>query len=227
VLLTVTTTHVPATDLGFLLHKHPAKVQSFTIASGIAHVFYPEATDARCTAAMLLEIDPVALVRGHKGRGGTDFALRQYVNDRPYAASSMLAVAMSRVFKTAMTGRCDARPELAAAALPLDIHLPALPCSGGPELAAKLFEPLGWTVAATPVALDEQFPDWGDSRYVDLRLTGTHRLAEALNHLYVMLPVLDNTKHYWVSTDEVDKLVRAGEGWLASHPERDLITRRY
>jgi 3' terminal RNA ribose 2'-O-methyltransferase Hen1 len=227
VLLTLTTTHVPATDLGFLLHKHPEKVQSFEIASGVAHVFYPQASDERCTAALLLEIDPVALVRGHKGRSGGDFALRQYVNDRPYAASSMLAVAMSRVFKTAMAGRCDARPELAATALPLEIHLPALPCSGGPELAVKLFEPLGWTVAATSVALDDQFPDWGDSRYVDLRLTGSHRVAEALHQLYVMLPVLDNAKHYWVSTDEVDKLVRAGEGWLAAHPERDLITRRY
>jgi 3' terminal RNA ribose 2'-O-methyltransferase Hen1 len=227
VLLTVSTTHAPATDLGFLLHKHPAKVQSFEIASGVAHVFYPDATDERCTATLLLEIDPVALVRGNKGRSGGDFALRQYVNDRPYAASSMLAVAMSRVFKTAMAGRCDARPELAATALPFEIRLPALPCSGGPALAVKLFEPLGWTVSATSVPLDEQFPDWGESRYVDLRLTGTLRLAEALNHLYIMLPVLDNAKHYWVSTDEVDKLVRAGEGWLATHPERDLITRRY
>jgi 3' terminal RNA ribose 2'-O-methyltransferase Hen1 len=227
VLLTLATTQDPATDLGFLLHKHPARVQSFEIASGVAHVLYPESTDARCTAALLLEIDPVALVRGQKGRSGGDFALRQYVNDRPYAASSMLAVAMSRVFKTAMAGRCDARPELAATALPLEIHLPALPCSGGPALAVNLFEPLGWTVSATSVPLDERFPDWGESRYVDLRLTGTLRLAEALNHLYVMLPVLDNAKHYWVSTDEVDKLIRAGEGWLATHPERDLITRRY
>jgi 3' terminal RNA ribose 2'-O-methyltransferase Hen1 len=226
VLLTITTTHRPAAELGYLLHKHPAKVQTFEIASGVAHVFYPEATEERCTAVLLLEIDPVGLVRGSNKHGG-DFALRQYVNDRPYAASSMLAVAMSRVFKTAMAGRCDARPELAASAIPLEIHLPALPCSGGIELAARMFEPLGWSVAATSVPLDDEFPEWGDSRYVDLRLTGTHRLADALNHLYVMLPVLDNAKHYWVSTDEVDKLVRAGDGWLAIHPDRELITRRY
>ena len=226
-LLTVSTTDTPATDLGFLLHKHPAKVQQFEIASGVAHIFYPDASEERCTAALLLEIDPVGLVRGRQGRGGGDFALGQYVNDRPYAASSMLAVAMSRVFKTAMAGRCDARPELAATAIPLEIHLPALPCTGGSAMAMQLFEPLGWTVSAARIPLDEQFPDWGASRYVDLHLTGTLRLAEALNQLYVLLPVLDNAKHYWVSTDEVDKLVRAGGGWLASHPERDLITRRY
>jgi 3' terminal RNA ribose 2'-O-methyltransferase Hen1 len=227
VLLTVTTTRTPATDLGYLLHKHPARVQAFDVPVGTAHVFYPQASDDRCTAALLLEVDPVGLVRGHKGRGGDGFALGQYVNDRPYAASSMLAVAMARVFRTAMAGRCDARPELAAERMPLELHVPALPCSGGPALAARLFEPLGWTVTATGVALDETFPAWGESRYVDLRLSGTIRLADALNHLYVMLPVLDDAKHYWVSPDEVDKLIRAGDGWLASHPERDLITRRY
>ncbi len=218
----------PATDLGYLLHKNPARVQAFEVASGTAHVFYPEATDAVCTAALLLEVDPVGLVRGRQGRdGGEGFGLGQYVNDRPYAASSLLAVAMSRVYKTAMSGRCEARPELAGSAIPLELRIPVLPCRGGPDLARGLFEPLGWEVSATPIPLDEAFPEWGNSRYVDLRLTGTHRLADALNHLYVLLPVLDDSKHYWVSTDEVDKLVRAGAGWLADHPEKPLITRRY
>ena len=218
----------PATDLGFLLHKNPGRVQAFDLPVGTAHVFYPEATSARCTAALLLEVDPVGLVRGRRGPdGGEGFSLGQYVNDRPYAASSMLAVAMSRVFKTAMAGRCEARPELAAAEIPLEMAVPVLPCRGGPDLARRLFEPLGWQVAAAPIALDEAFPAWGDSRYVDLRLAGRIRLADALNHLYVLLPVLDDAKHYWVSTDEVDKLVRAGGGWLAGHPEKALITRRY
>src|SRR5262249_47004944 len=171
---------------------------------------------------------PVGLVRGRRRPdSGECFSLGQYVNDRPYAASSLLAVAMSRVFKTAMTGRCQARPELAASAIPLELGVPALPCRGGPDLARRPFEPLGWEVAAAPIRLDEAFPAWGDSRYLNLRLTGRMRLADALNHLYVLLPVLDDSKHYWVSTDEVDKLIRAGGGWLAGHPEKALITRRY
>ena len=226
-LVTISTTVDPATDLGFLLHKHPEKVQSFPVTAGKAHVFYPEATARRCTAALLLDVDPVALVRSARGQAAESSTLGQYVNDRPYAASSMLAVALSKVFKTAMAGRCDARPQLAAAPVPLDLHVPVLPCRGGPALAGKLFAPLGWQVTASPVPLDPQFPGWGESPYVDLRLAGRLRLAEALNHLYVLLPVLDDAKHYWVSTDEVDKLVRAGCGWLAAHPERDLITGRY
>lgn len=226
-LLSISTTLAPATDLGFLLHKHPDRLQSFEVSVGTAHVFYPEATDDQCTAALLLEVDPVSLVRGRKGPSSEGFALGQYVNDRPYAASSMMSMALSKVFRTAMTGRCDSRPELAAAPIPLEIHLPALPCRGGADLARRVFEPLGWKVHAAAAALDPEFPAWGESRYVDLQLAGEVRLADALNHLYVLLPVLDDAKHYWVSPDEVDKLVRAGGGWLATHPDKELITRRY
>ncbi|WP_326590767.1 3' terminal RNA ribose 2'-O-methyltransferase Hen1 [Streptomyces brevispora] len=232
--LTISTTGTPerpATDLGFLLHKHPEKAQTFPTSHGTAHVFYPEASTERCTAALLLEVDPVALVRRGKGKGrggAPDAALAQYVNDRPYAASSLLSVAMSTVFKSALGGTCRAMPERAEETLPLRIEVPVLPARGGAELVRKLFGPLGWSrVDAVAVPLDEQFPEWGDSRYVRLVLEGELRLADALRQLYVLLPVLDDAKHYWVSPDEVDKLLRAGEGWLADHPEQKLITSRY
>ncbi|MFJ3929464.1 3' terminal RNA ribose 2'-O-methyltransferase Hen1 [Streptomyces sp. NPDC090029] len=232
--LTISTTGTPenpATDLGFLLHKHPDNAQAFSTAYGTAHVFYPEASAERCTAALLLEVDPVALVRRGKGKGrggAPDTALAQYVNDRPYAASSLLAVALSTVFKSALRGVCNALPDRAAAPLPLRVELPAVPARGGAELVRTLFEPLGWAqVDARPVPLDERFPEWGDSRYVRLVLQGELRLRDALRQLYVLLPVLDDAKHYWVAPDEVDKLLRAGEGWLADHPEQKLITSRY
>ncbi|WP_431947533.1 3' terminal RNA ribose 2'-O-methyltransferase Hen1 [Actinacidiphila sp. bgisy167] len=231
--LTITTTGsggTPATDLGFLLHKHPEKAQVFSTSYGDAHVFYPEASEQRCTAALLLEVDPVALVRRGKGKGrggAPDSALGQYVNDRPYAASSLLAVALRTVFASALRGVCDARPERAAQPLPLRIEIPAVPARGGAALVRRLFEPLGWAVEAEPVELDERFPAWGESRYVRLALEGELRLSVALRHLYVLLPVLDDAKHYWVSPDEVDKLLRMGDGWLAAHPEQRLITSRY
>ncbi|MFI1971520.1 3' terminal RNA ribose 2'-O-methyltransferase Hen1 [Streptomyces cinnamoneus] len=231
--LTISTTGTPenpATDLGFLLHKHPEKAQRFSTSHGTAHVLYPEAGVERCTAALLLEVDPVALVRRGKGkeRGGpADPTLAQYVNDRPYAASSLLAVALGSVFSSAVKGQCAARPELPGRARPLRVEVPALPARGGAALIARLFEPLGWTVTARPVALDERFPEWGESRYVSLVLEGELRLADALRHLYVLLPVLDDAKHYWVAPDEVEKLLRSGEGWLEDHPEQRLITSRY
>ncbi|GAA4816582.1 3' terminal RNA ribose 2'-O-methyltransferase Hen1 [Streptomyces ziwulingensis] len=232
--LTVTTTGTPerpATDLGFLLHKHPDKAQAFATSFGTAHVLYPEAGPERCTAALLLEVDAVALVRRGKGKGrggAPDAALAQYVNDRPYAASSLLAVALGNVFSSALHGVCRARPELPAAPRPLRIEVPALPARGGADLVRRLFAPLGWTVTADSVGLDPEFPEWGDSRYVRLVLESeTRTLAQALRHLYVLLPVLDDAKHYWVAADEVDKLLRTGEGWLPGHPEQRLIVHRY
>lgn len=220
----------PATDLGFLLHKHPDRAQAYSTSHGTAHVFYPEASAERCTAALLLEVDPVALVRRGKGKGSggaPDATLSHYVNDRPYAASSLLAVALSTVFRSALRGMCVARPELPDETRELRIEVPVLPARGGAALVRRLFEPLGWMVTAEPVALDETFPEWGDSRYVRLVLEGGATVAEALRHLYVLLPVLDDAKHYWVTADEVDKLLRAGEGWLPAHPEQAVITSRY
>ena len=226
-LLTLTTTHQPATDLGYLLRKNPARPQSFELSFGKAHVFYPEATNERCTVALLVEVDPVGLVRNRRGPAGEGGALAQYVNDRPYAASSFLSVAMADVFGTALAGNSKERPELPNAPLPFQVTFSALPCRGGELFLRKLFEPLGYQVTASRLALDGQFPDWGESAYFQVELSATLPLKLLLSHLYVLVPVLDNDKHYWVSDDEVKKLMRHGEGWLAKHPEREAIARRY
>ncbi len=221
-LLTIATTHFPATDLGYLLHKHPDRLQSFALSFGKAHVFYPEALAFSCTAALLLDIDPVGLVRG---RGGS--TLEQYVNDRPYVASSFLSVAISQVFGSALNGRCKDKPELAETALPFTVKLAVLPCRGGEAVLRRLFEPLGYTVTAWRHILDDKFPEWGESPYLTVELQGTVRLQDLLSHLYVLIPVLDDNKHYWIGDEEVEKLLRHGEGWLGSHPEQELIAKRY
>jgi 3' terminal RNA ribose 2'-O-methyltransferase Hen1 len=222
VLLTITTTYQPATDLGYLLVKHPGRVQTFTLAFGNAHVFYPEASPERCMAALLLDMNPVRLVRGE-----SDFALEQYVNDRPYVASSFLSVAIAQVYGSALSGICKDRPELADTPIPLEATVTALPSRGGQDLLRRLFEPLGYTMQTERYVLDETFPDWGNSAYYTVTVSATTRLTDLLSHLYVLIPVLDDDKHYYVGTDEVEKLLRHGEGWLAAHPERDLIATRY
>lgn len=215
-LLTITLAQAPATDLGFLLGKHPDRVHRTELAFGYATVCFPQADVDRCTAALIVEVDPVGLVRRSDPSGSPDgFTLGQHVNDRPYAASSLLSVAISRTLGSALHGRSRERPELAAAALPLELAVPAVRDTD--NLAARLFGPLGWAVDPIPVG----------PRHVALRLTGTGRLADALTAVYVLLPVLDDAKHHYVGPDEADKLMRAGEGWLAGHPERELITRRY
>jgi 3' terminal RNA ribose 2'-O-methyltransferase Hen1 len=226
-ILTISTTYRPATDLGFLLHKNPDRYQTVELTFGTAHVIYPEASEGRCTATLLVDIDPIALVRNHRGPSGNDFSLSQYVNDRPFVASSFMAVALGRVFSTAMSGRSKERPELAEREIPLDVTLPVVPCRGGELVLRRLFEPLGYSVEASAIPLDSEFPSWGDSRYFAVRLTGTMKVKDVLEHLFVLLPVLDDDKHYWVGPDEVEKLLRRGAEWLGTHPDRELIANRY
>jgi 3' terminal RNA ribose 2'-O-methyltransferase Hen1 len=226
-LLTITNTHAPATDLGYLLHKSPYRVQSFPLSFGQAHVFYPEARTEQCTAALLLDVDPVGLVRNRRGPSGAGRTLEQYVNDRPYVASSFLSVAIARVFGRALSGKSKDHEELVETPLPLRAKISVLPCRGGEGFLRRLFEPLGYEVAAHQHALDEHFREWGESPYFTVEISAQVRLRDLLTHIYVLAPVLDNEKHYWVGDEEVEKLLRHGEGWLASHPEREAIAHRY
>ncbi len=226
-IFSVSTTHRPATDLGFLLYKHPGKLQTFQLRFGQAHVYYPIATDEACTAALLLDIDPIQLFRSQKVSGNSSFALQQYVNDRPYVASSLLSVAIAEVYGTALSGICKTKPDLAAQELPLTATLSVIPSRGGADLLHRLFEPLGYKLKVQAYPLDAKFSDWGTSDTFTVELQCEKRLKDLLTHLYVLIPVLDDDKHYYVGEDELNKLLARGEGWLASHPERDLIVERY
>src|SRR5499427_9414955 len=224
-LLTITTTHQPATDLGYLLHKNPAKLHSFDLSFGKAHIFYPEASAECCTAALLLDVDTVGIVRGRRGQH--DGTMEQYVSDRPYVLSSFLSVAIGRSLGTAMTGRSKGRQDLADQPILLSAKLAVVACRPGEGLIRELFEPLGYLVTCERHPLDEKFPEWGEGPYYTVHLKATVRLRELLNHLYVLIPVLDAEKHYWVGKDEVEKLLRKGQGWLASHPNKEAIVKRY
>jgi 3' terminal RNA ribose 2'-O-methyltransferase Hen1 len=213
-------------DMGYLLFKNPARVHSFDLAFGKAHVFYPELSDAKSAACLLIDIDPVGLVRG-RSHGASEGTLDQYVNDRPYVSSSFLSVAMSRVFGTAMGGRSKERQELADTPLEWTAVIAVAPCRDGEAFIRALFEPLGYAVKAERHPLDDRFAEWGNGFYYTITITGRKRLQDLLTHIYVLIPVLDAEKHYWVGNDEVEKLLRKGEGWLAAHPEREAITARY
>jgi 3' terminal RNA ribose 2'-O-methyltransferase Hen1 len=228
-LLTITYTGKNTTDLGFLLHKNPYRPQKFELSFGCAYVFYPCLSDEKTTAALLLDINPVDLARGKAGSGG----LFDYVNDRPYVSSSFLSVAISGVFRTAMTGAADDHQQLSDSPLDLEAFISMLPCRG--DLAQqtqrtminRVFEPLGYEVNYETFDMDEKFLEWGKSKYVNLTLKGKVRLRDMLKHIYVLIPVFDRQKHYWVGEAEVEKLLRNSQEWLPNHPEKSYITNRY
>ncbi|SFB97882.1 3' terminal RNA ribose 2'-O-methyltransferase Hen1 [Flexibacter flexilis DSM 6793] len=227
-ILNISTTHKPATDLGYLLHKHPDKFQSVELSVGKAHIFYPEVGEDKTTISLLLDIDPIEMVRGAKSFGGEGFALGHYVNDRPYVASSFMSVALAKAFSSALNGRCKDKPELVDTKLPFEVMIASLPApKGGESLIRRFFEPLGYQVELTRHQLDSKFPEWGDSKYFTLKLINYLTTKELLSHLYVLIPTLDNDKHYFVSQNEIEKLLEKGGNWLKEHPEREQITRRY
>lgn len=225
-LLTITSTHTPAPDLGFVLEKHPAKVHEFEVTGGKAIVFYPVANDDKCTVALLLDVDPIGLVRGSGGHK-SDRTLDQYVNDRPYVASSLVSVALGMAFRSALAGKSRYRPELAATPIPLEAKIAVLPSRGGEAFLRSLFEPLGYEVTLVPLPLDDQFPEWGASAYFSVTLRGVQTIQQLLQHLYVLIPVMDDNKHYWVGDDEVEKLLRHAGTWLGDHPQKERIANRY
>ncbi|MCB0630703.1 MAG: 3' terminal RNA ribose 2'-O-methyltransferase Hen1 [Saprospiraceae bacterium] len=225
--LQITTTHKPATDLGYLLGKHPDRVQDKELAFGRAHVFFPEASDERCSAVLMLEIDTIALARSRSKQYSDSFQLGQYVNDRPYAASSFMSTAIAKVFGSALNGNCSARPELVDQPLSFEVKIAALPAKGGENTIREFFEPLGYQVQTTAQILDAKFPNWGQSMYFEIQLNHTLPLRTLLRHLYILIPALDNKKHYYVGADEVDKLIAKAKSWLEGHPAMAQITRRY
>jgi len=221
----ITSEGSPADDLGYLLAKHPGRVHRFDLSVGQATVFYPRADERVCTAGLLVEVDAIDLVRSRRFRATGELA--DHINDRGWAASSMLAVALGRVYHSGLTGACRERPDLVGQALPLTIQVPALPARDGADFVRALFEPLGWQVEAVPVPLVAGEEAWGESRYVELTMRGAQTVQSALQHLYVLLPVLDDAKHYWVGEAETDKLMRHAGDWLGSHPLRETIMQRY
>ncbi|MCG8328841.1 MAG: 3' terminal RNA ribose 2'-O-methyltransferase Hen1 [Chitinophagales bacterium] len=226
-ILQITTTKPNARQLGYLLGKHPDRVQEKSLSFGKAHIFFPEANENRCSAVLLLDIDAVTLSRQQKRNYADSFQLGHYVNDRPYVASSFLSTAIAKVFGSALNGNCKHDPALVEQPLPLEITISAVPVRGGLSFLKQIFEPLSYKVDAQSTVLDEQFPEWGLSPYFELKLQNTLPLRDVLRHLYVLIPVMDVNKHYYIDEQEIEKLLAKGKGWLENHPSLKQITNRY
>ncbi|MFN9461864.1 MAG: 3' terminal RNA ribose 2'-O-methyltransferase Hen1, partial [Planctomycetota bacterium] len=225
VLLTLETAGPDASKISYLLHKHPDKVQSFTMSFGKVHVYYPKYQHDSAVACMLLDVDPVGMVRGAYRE--SDFMLGQYVNDRPFVASSFMSVAIAQVYSSALSGKCKDEPSLPQTPFPWTARIDSLATRGDSQWVEKVFSPLGYQVTTHSQLLDPEFPQWGESPYIQTVLSKTCLLSELLTHLYVLIPAFDNNKHYFVGEEELTKLLEKGEGWLAAHPHKEWIARRY
>lgn len=217
-----------ATDLGYLLHKNPKNLNRVQTSFGEVLVYYPEISDEKCTASLLLNVDPISLVRGKinsKNNSSTNFSLAQYVNDRPYVASSFLSTAISKTYGTALGGNCKHNQNLAQKKINLEAKISVIPARGGQDSLKELFEPLGYKVDVIHHPMIKK--NFGEGHYYTLTIKKKTCLVDLLRHVYILIPVLNNNKHYWVGKDEVDKLLTKGKGWLEEHPNKEKIVSRY
>ncbi|WP_196888668.1 3' terminal RNA ribose 2'-O-methyltransferase Hen1 [Aureivirga sp. CE67] len=227
-LLTITAKDENAEEISYLFHKHPDKFQTSEITVGKTHVFYPEVSKEQTTIALMLDIDPIEMVRGKRNLSGKGFSLQQYVNDKPYIASSFLSSAIIKMFSTALNGKCNNKPELVSKKYNFEISISVVSApKGGEKLIHDLFEPLGYSLEIERHILDEKFTNWGESKYYSVTLKNEITVQDLLTHLYVLIPVLDFDKHYYVGEAEVKKLLEKGKNWLPNHPLKDLISNRY
>ena len=136
-------------------------------------------------------------------------------------------MALREAFSSALAGKSRERADLVTEKLSLSAKVPAVVARGGAPVVERLFTPLGYAVRVSTHPLDATFPDWGDASLLSLEIEGKQTVHDLLSHLYVLLPVLDAEKHYFVGEAEVEKLLGHGEGWLSNHPEKLLISNRY
>jgi 3' terminal RNA ribose 2'-O-methyltransferase Hen1 len=214
-LLTIQADISPGSDLGYLLHRHPEQVYTSPLPQGQLHLFYPEVTGHSATAALWLELAPVGSARDLFG------------NDRPFVVSALMSQAIFQTLGLALDGLCPERPELADKPLNLMVRLVVVASRGGPSQLERLFEPLGYEVQTEPRPLDARFPEWGESPYYTLTLKGHKPLVELLNHLYLLLPVLNAPRHEGLDLDKLEKLLQRAEIWLEGHPDYEWILRQY
>ncbi|RYZ87395.1 MAG: hypothetical protein EOP04_11780 [Proteobacteria bacterium] len=194
--LSISTQHQEASDLGYLFHKHPDRVHKLDLPFGKAIVFFSELSVERSTIVLQFEVDSIGLVRGFGGRDNSQVDL--YVNDRPYVSSSLFSLALGKAFRSAMNGLSKERPLLAQSPLPFEIYIPTLSSPNGKEAIAEYFEPLGYELVIEESLLDAKYPEWGQGTYFQVTFRNTLTLSSLLKHLFILLPVLDGTKHYWI-----------------------------
>jgi hypothetical protein len=201
-LLTISTTHRPATVLGPLLQRDLDDVDLEPLPFGHAMVCFSQADDRRCTAAVMV----------HAQRDG----------------SSQLGMALAEVFAPTIHGFGGTEPALAARALPFEVDVPVLPTGGGAALVRRLFEPLGYQVTTAPVPADAVPVADDEPGELAVTISGVVCASQLLAHLSVLLPVLDAGDHR-APADEtaLESVLAEGEGWIGRHPAVASITHRY
>lgn len=214
---------VNAGVVSHLLAKNPNNVYDRTDKGVRVRMVYTKASEQETEVLIHAEPDPVDLVRGTPD----GYDITQYINDREFVTSSLFCSYIRNALGTALNGKpkedyvrwVDHAFELELKFGPVASDLPD-------RVVEELFSCLGYdiTVERGESAYSFDLKNRSTVRHITLR--GKQTIQQALRQLFLLIPVLDNYKHYFISEDEIDKINRYGEGWLDTHPLKGLIVRR-
>lgn len=209
--------------ISHLLAKNPYNTYDRTEKGARVRMVYTVFTEEEAEIVIQASPDSIDLVKNSPD----SYDITQYINDREFVTSSLFCTYIRGSLGTALNGK--PKEEYAEWVT----HPFALELSFGPvasdlpdSVVEGLFAPLGYQVDIERGEADYSFQLKNRSTVRYVTLSGHQTVQYALRQLLLLIPVLDNYKHYYISEEEFDKLRRYGEGWLSAHPLRELIIRR-
>lgn len=208
-----------AEAVSYLLAKNPNNLYERDEKGFKVRSVYSVFTKEEVKYLIYVKPDPIDLVRSSP----QVYDISHYINDREFAVSSLFVSAIRKALGTALNGKpqeeyvqwVEHRFDMEVAFGPIATDLP------DGELA-ELFKPIGYNVEIKRAASTLR----SKSSALFITLTGKQTIQNLLKHLFILIPVIDNYKHYFIDEREIEKVDRYGEGWLDAHPLKQFIVKR-
>jgi 3' terminal RNA ribose 2'-O-methyltransferase Hen1 len=209
--------------ISYLLAKNPNNLYERNHKGHLVRLFYSKFTETELEVTIFVTPDPIEMVKNNSN----SYDITHYINDREFAVSSIFCSFIRSALGTALNGQ-PKEEHLKWVNHPFSFNFEFGPVvsSLSDEKLMNLFEPIGYEVTINRPEIEYSFPIKTKSSARYLSIKGMKTLQEGLRHLFVLIPVIDNYKHYFIDEKEIEKLERYGEGWLEQHPLRDLIYRQ-
>ncbi|WIM41190.1 3' terminal RNA ribose 2'-O-methyltransferase Hen1 [Paenibacillus sp. PK4536] len=221
--LTIKATGTHASMISHLLAKNPNNLYDRTEKGARIRLVYTSFQPEETEVLLFVTPDPIDLVKGSPDH----YDITQYINDRELVVSSLFCSYIRPALGTALNGKPKA-DYIDWVEHPFTLHMSMGPVASDlpDSMIESLFQPLGYEVQMERGEIDYSFDLKNRSTVRHIQISGQQTLQHMLRQLYILIPVLDNYKHYYISDDEIERLQRYGEGWLSTHPQHDLIIKR-
>lgn len=209
--------------ISYLLSKNPSNLYERNHKGHLVRLFYSKFTETELEVTIFVTPDPIELIKNNSN----SYDITHYINDREFAVSSIFCSFIRSALGTALNGQPkEEHIKWVDHPFPFTFEFGPVVSTLTDEKLMNLFEPIGYEVTINRPEIEYSIPikTKSSARYISIK--GMKTLQEGLRHLFVLIPVIDNYKHYFIDEKEIEKLERYGEGWLEQHPLRDLIYRQ-